>query len=173
MADQAKAADAAPAQDGEAGAQPAAGGVNSQIMDAVSAVDALAAGIAPASSAAMLGLATSQSVALGMYNAIARQQADATIASAALAAVCARIMGTPPPAGAAAASAAGLIAMAEAQAQAGILILRSQRAQADGDPDSARAALARVAAAAAAADGKGDAPAGAGAGAKAKPGKGR
>jgi len=151
MADPTEAGGTAPEPDAAAATAPVGGTVNSQVTDAVATVDTLVAGLAPASAAAMLGLAGAQSVALGMYNAIARQQADATIASATLAALCARMMGAPLPAGAASPSAAGLIAMAEAQAQAGIVILRSQAEQAEGDPAAAEAALARVAAAAGAA----------------------
>jgi hypothetical protein len=121
--------------------------VNSQVLDSVSAVTALAAGQGPASAASMLSLAATETAALGMYNAIARQQADATINSAAVAALCARMLGTSPPAEGAAAPMPGMASAAEAQAQAGIRILTALAAQ-TGDPEAAGAALARLAAAA-------------------------
>jgi hypothetical protein len=84
-----------------------------------------------------------------MLNAVARQQNDATIGTAALAAACARIAGIPlhgaPP------EPDGtdeLIARAEAQALAATLLLKGQAEQ-DGEAgEAARAALSRIAAAA-------------------------
>ena len=129
----------------------AAGGgstVNSQVIDAIAAINTLTEGLGPSTSATMLGVMGADSIALAMLNAVARQQADATIASAALASVCARLAGTSLPEGAAA-SPAQFIAGAEAQAQAAIMLLKSQAEQ-DGDAgEAAKAALARVAAAAA------------------------
>jgi len=123
--------------------------VNSQVIDSLSAATALAVGQGPASAASMLSLAATETAALGMYNAIARQQADATINSAAVAALCARMIGASPPADGGAAPAAGIAAAAEAQARAAIRILMALAAQKD-DPEDAGAALARLAAAASA-----------------------
>jgi hypothetical protein len=134
-----------------ADAPEAAGGgstVNSQVIDAIAAINTLTEGLGPSTSAAMLGVMGADSIALAMLNAVARQQADATIASAALASVCARLAGTTLPEGAAA-SPAQFVAGAEAQAQAAIMLLKSQAEQ-DGDAGkAAKAALERVAAAAA------------------------
>ena len=134
---------------------PAPGGtVNSQVTDAVAAINAIAAGQAPASAAAMLNLVSAQTIGLGMYNAIARQQADATIGAAAIAAACARMMGTGLPGGADLASSQALIAAAEAQARAAILMLKAQAGTDGANAAEATAALERLAAEAAA-----DAPA--------------
>ena len=129
--------------------------INSQVTDAIAAINTLTEGLGPSTSAAMLSVMRADSIALALLNAVARQQADATIASAALAAVCARMAGTSlPEGGATAASPAQFAAGAEAQAQAAIMLLKSQAEQ-DGDvAEAARAALARVAAAAAPARGK-------------------
>ena len=123
--------------------------VNSQVIDSVNAANALAAGQAPASAASMLSLAATETAALGMYNAIARQQADATINSAAVAALCARMLGTSPPDDGNGAPTPGIASAAEAQAQAAIRILAALAAQ-SGDPEAAGAALGRLAAAASA-----------------------
>lgn len=137
-------ADAAP----EAAHAGAGDTMNSQIVDAVAAVNAILAGQAPADSMAMLGLVGAQTIGLGMHNAVARQQAEAAINAAATAALCARMIGTGVPPAAQAGPAQALIAMAEAQAQAAVLLLKAQ-AQPNG-PDAAAAtdALARIAAAA-------------------------
>lgn len=122
--------------------------INSQVTDAIAALDAATTGLGPSTSAAMLAVMGADSIALAMLNAVARQQADATIGSATLAAVCARLSGTRLPGGAAtAASTEQFVAGAEAQAHAAIMLLKSQ-AERDGG-EAARAALGRVAAAAA------------------------
>lgn len=148
MADKAAAPDAP--DEGAAGARAAPGStINSQVTDAIAAINTLTEGLGPSTSAAMLSVMGADSIALAMLNAVARQQADATIASAALASACARLAGTCLPAGGAApASPAQFAAGAEAQAQAAILLLRSQAEQDGDDGEAARAALARVAAAA-------------------------
>lgn len=130
---------------------PGAGStINSQVTDAIAAIDTLTEGLGPSTAAAMLGVMGADSIALAMLNAVARQQADATIASAALAAVCARMAGTAlPEDGPAAASPGQFVPNAEAQAQYAIILLKTQAAL-DGEPgEAAKAALARVAAAAA------------------------
>ncbi|HEY0013376.1 MAG TPA: RebB family R body protein [Allosphingosinicella sp.] len=149
MSDQrdADAATAGPAS-GDKEAAAARTSLNDQIVDSVATTAALAAGSAPAASAAMLSLAATETIALGMYNAVARQQADATINAAAVAAMCARMLGTSPPAPAPGQQ--GLLGAAEAQAQAAIGILASL-APGAGDAGAARDALQRIAAAAAAA----------------------
>jgi hypothetical protein len=139
---------------GSAEAPGAANGgstINSQVTDAIAAINTLTEGLGPSTSAAMLGVIGADSIALAMLNAVARQQADATIGSAALAAVCARLAGTNLPEGGAmaAASPAQFAAGAEAQAQAAIMLLKSQAEQDGAAAEAARAALARVAAAAA------------------------
>ena len=150
MADETK-PDAPGAEPSEA---PEAGGggstVNSQVTDAIAALNTLTEGLAPSTSAAMLGVMGADSIALAMLNAVARQQADATIASAALASVCARLAGTClPEGGPAAANPAQFVVSAEAQAQHAIVLLKNQ-AELGGDAaEAAGAALARVAAAAA------------------------
>jgi hypothetical protein len=149
MADETK-QDAPGAEAAEAAAAGGGSTINSQVTDAIAALDTLTVGMAPSTSAAMLGIMGADSIALAMLNAVARQQADATIASAALAAVCARLAGTPlAESPAAAASPGQFVANAEAQAHYAILLLKSQAAP-DGDAaEEATAALARVAAAAA------------------------
>lgn len=142
MADEPKDSGAAP--DDQA-AELAPNVVNSQIVDAVSMLNMLAVGHAPAAATGMLNLMTADSLALGMLNAVARQQADAMLASAATAAVCARIAGTGTPGS----PAQDMVRGAEAQAQAAILMIRTRAAAADGE--EAKAALQRIAEAAAAA----------------------
>lgn len=149
-------------------APDAAGGgstINSQVTDAIAALGTLTVGLGPSTSAAMLGVMGADSMALAMLNAVARQQADATIGSAALAAVCARIAGTPAHGVAPdAASPAQFVARAEAQALGAIMLLKSQ-AEAGGETaEAAKAALARLAAAASP-PGAGKADKGGGAGA--------
>lgn len=125
------------------------GGVNSQITDAVTALNALSLGGAPSGAAAMLGLVAANTIGLGMHNAIARQQGDAAIAAASITAACARMLGASLAPGAPPLAGPALIAAAEAQAQAAIALLQSQ-AQGEGEiPVEAAAALARVAEAAA------------------------
>lgn len=149
MADETK-PDAPGAETSEAAEAAGAGStINSQVTDAIAAIDTLTDGLGPSTAAAMLGVMGADSIALAMLNAVARQQADATIASAALAAVCARLAGTTlPESGAVPASPALFVANAEAQAQYAISLLKSQ-AETGGDAaGEATAALARVAAAA-------------------------
>ena len=67
-------------------AAPGGNAVNDQVLDAISALETLNVGSAPAAGAAMLGLMGADSVALAMLNAVSRQQADGTIASASIAA---------------------------------------------------------------------------------------
>jgi hypothetical protein len=143
MADESEEPAAAQPEDSEAG--PAPGRVNSQIVDAVSMLNTLAIGQAPAASAGMLGLVAADSLALGMLNAVARQQSDAVIAAAAVTAICARMAGTSLPAG----PPQDIVREAEAQARAAILMLKTGAAAADGK--AAKAALQRIAQAAAAA----------------------
>jgi hypothetical protein len=129
----------------EAPRAPAGGSgmINGQLTDAVSAINTLLLGEAPSSAAAMLGLASANTVALSMYNAVARQQSDAALASAAIAATCARMIGTQ---GVAAAPFPGdaLVAAAEGQARAAIQILKTQGAQAGDASSPAAEALARL-----------------------------
>lgn len=131
------------------GAAGSASTINSQVTDAITAINTLTEGLGPSTSAAMLSVMGADSIALAMLNAVARQQADATIASAALASVCARLAGTCLPEGGGAASPAQFAAAAEAQAQAAIMLLRSQAEQDVEAGEAARDALARLAAAAA------------------------
>jgi len=140
--------DAAGTADPE-GASKKPSAVNSQVTDSVSALAAMTAGQAPVSSASMLSLVAAETAALGLYNAVARQQADATISSASVAALCARMLGSSGPADAAAAV-LGTVAAAEAHADAGIRILQTMAGQPGGDSAAANAALMRLAAAASA-----------------------
>lgn len=149
-----KPSDGGPAPGADAGDPAGASFVNQQILDSLAALAGSDGNAAPLYGAAMVTLASAQAAALGMYNAVARQQADAAITSAAVAAVCARMIepgSLPMPAGEAH---PGLVAAAEAQAFAGIRILAALAAQ-PGDPAGAAAALERVAAAAAASPGAG------------------
>lgn len=130
-----------------AGKKP--GSVNDQVIDSVNALAAMTAGQGPASSASMLSLVAAETVALGLYNAVARQQADATISSASVAALCARMLGANAPPEAAAAG-LGTVAAAEAHAEAGIRVLQNAAGQPGGDSAAANAALMRLAAAASA-----------------------
>jgi hypothetical protein len=124
--------------------------VNSQVIDSIAAINTLTEGLAPSTSAAMLGLIGADSLALAMLNAVARQQADATLRSASLAAVCARLAGTPVPSlGSPSAGSGEFVPNAEAQAQQAILLLKSQAALDGEGAEQATAALARLAAAAA------------------------
>jgi hypothetical protein len=149
MADSKESGATASAAVGAAAAGPGGNALNDQVLDAISALETLNVGGAPATSAAMLSLMAADSVALAMLNAVSRQQADGTIASASIAAVCARLAGTSLPEGTAAATAAQFVAAAEAEAQGAILLLRGQ-AERDGDEArAAQAALQRIAATAA------------------------
>ena len=132
----------------EAKPESAESTVNSQVTDAIAALGAVCAG-APAVSQAMLSAMAADSVALAMLNAVARQQADGAIASAALASGCARLAGTRLPDVASPATPEQFVAAAEAQGQAAILLLKSQAGQEGETAGASRAALARLAAAAA------------------------
>ena len=148
MPDQGNDADAEET-DAQAGTGGPDGTVNSQVMDAVTALNALAAGGAPSSAAAMLGLVAANTIGLGMHNAIARQQADAAIASASVAAACARKLGASVNSDGQPLASSALIAAAEAQAQSANALLRTQ-ARGDAAANAeATAALARIAQAAA------------------------
>ena len=133
--------------------QPAGGGasgtVNSQITDAVTALNALAVGGAPSGAEAMLGLVAANTIGLGMHNAIARQQADAAIAAASITAACARMLRTSLAPGAQPLAGDALIAAAESQAQAAIALLQSQAQGEGADAAEASGALTRLSAAAA------------------------
>lgn len=139
MADEPQDPGAAEPEPGDRTAEAAAQIVNSQIVDAVSMLTTLTVGEAPAASAGMVNLMTADALALGMLNAVARQQSDAMIAAASVAAACARMAGTGLPA----VAAADVVPAAEAQAQAAILAIRTRAAGADGD--AAKAALQRIA----------------------------
>ncbi|HEY0311474.1 MAG TPA: RebB family R body protein [Allosphingosinicella sp.] len=142
--------------------------INDQVTDAVAEVTALAEGLGPSTAAAMLGVMGADSIALAMLNAVARQQADATIASAALAAACARIAGTSPPRGnTPPASAAQFVAATEAQAVSAVMLLKSQADHGGELAQAARESLARIAACAAPPPRPKRAPGGKGAGAAA------
>lgn len=123
--------------------------VNSQVTDAVAALNCLTGEAGPPTVAAMLDAMSADSIALAMLNAVARQQNDATIGTAALATICARIAGTPlhgaPPQPE---SPEEAIARAEAQALVATLLLKGRAAQDDEAAEAAKAALARIAAAA-------------------------
>lgn len=149
MADQSKAGAAEAADDAapQAGILEAETTVNSQIIDAVNAINTMITGMEPSSSAAMLGLAATQSAALALHNAVARQQADAVINSAAIVATCARLAGASAPLASVTPPAQGLVAIVEAQVQAGIMILKTQALHAGGDGETAKAALDRLTAA--------------------------
>lgn len=71
--------------------------VNSQVVDTVAAILTLSTGNAPAASFAMLDLVATETIGMAMHNALARQQAGAMVASAAAAAICARIGAGQPP----------------------------------------------------------------------------
>ena len=72
-------------------------GVNSQVLDTVATILTLSAGQAPAASFAMLDVVATETIGMAMHNALGRQQAGAMIASAAAAAICARIGAVPLP----------------------------------------------------------------------------
>jgi hypothetical protein len=144
--------DNASATEAPRSAEAGAGGstVNSQVTDSIAAIATLADGLAPSTSMAMLGLIGADSIGLAMLNAVARQHADATLRSASLAAICARLAGTPvPSAGAPSADSGEFVLNAEGQAQQAILLLKSQAALGGEAAEQATAALARVATAAA------------------------
>lgn len=141
MTDEPETREAGSRQDRTESADAGETALNSQIVDAVGLLNAVAAGEAPAVAAAMLSLAEGQASALGLYNAVARQQADATIGSAAVAAVCARLIGSCPPLALAGAVPPALVDAVEAQARAAILILQDR---ARGGDDAAAAALERL-----------------------------
>ena len=147
MPDQSDAA-ASPTPDPKASRSRPDGTVNNQVTDAVAALDTLLTGGAPSGAAAMLGLVAANTIGLGMHNAVARQQADSAIASASIAAACARMLGASVAPDAQPIATSALIAAAEAQALSAIALLRAQT-QSDGaaTPDAA-AALDRIATAA-------------------------
>lgn len=130
------------APEAEAGQAPdaASNAVNSQILDALAAIEASGADQVSAHSAAMLNLASAHAAALGMYNMVARQQADAAIASATVAALSARMVGSRALPGTGAPPVEGLVAAAAAQAEAAVSILRGLAAA--GGEEGARAAAA-------------------------------
>ncbi|MEA3032581.1 MAG: hypothetical protein QOH86_597 [Sphingomonadales bacterium] len=131
---------------------PASGesSVNSQVIDSIAAINTLTEGLAPSTSAAMLGLIGADSLALATLNAVARQQGDATLRSASLAAVCARLAGTPVPSlGSPSADSGEFVLNAEGQARQAILLLKGQASLGGEAAEQATAALARVATAAA------------------------
>jgi hypothetical protein len=132
-----------------AAAGPGGTAVNDQVLDAISALETLNIGGAPAASAAMLGLMGADSVALALLNAVSRQQADGTIAAASVAAVCARLAGTRLPDGAAPATPAQFVAAEEADAQGAILLLKGHAERDGAEAEAAQAALQRIAAIAA------------------------
>jgi hypothetical protein len=131
----------------EAAAEPFAT-VNAQVLDSLAAIQALTKGAADNPAAAMVELASAQAIALGQLQAVIRQQADATIASATTAAACAQILGAPLPPGPGAHS--PNVAVYEQQARLAVDVLKARVVQAGQDAEAATAALARIAAAVAA-----------------------
>jgi len=134
----------------EAAAEPFAT-VNAQVLDSLAAIQALTKGAADNPAAAMVELASAQAIALGQLQAVIRQQADATIASATTAAACAQILGAPLPPGPGAHSPnSAIVAVYEQQARLAVDVLKARVVQAGQDAEAATAALARIAAAVAA-----------------------
>jgi hypothetical protein len=120
-------------------------------LDSLAAIQALTKGAADNPAAAMVELASAQAIALGQLQAVIRQQADATIASATTAAACAQILGAPLPPGPGAHSPnSAIVAVYEQQARLAVDVLKARVVQAGQDAEAATAALARIAAAVAA-----------------------
>jgi hypothetical protein len=142
MDDESTSAKTAPS-DAETGAAPGIDAVNQQILDWLAALSAGDGTGAALYGAAATALASAQATALGMYNMVARQQADAAITSAAVAAMCARMTGASLPPMPPGETQHGLAGAAEAQAAAGVRILVALAVQ-PGDPSGARAALDRI-----------------------------
>lgn len=78
---------------------PATSSLNSQALEGAATVDALVAGLTPSATFALLDGVLTETLALAMHNAVARQQAGSVIAQAAVSAACARIVAAagPPP----------------------------------------------------------------------------
>lgn len=115
--------------------------VNSQITDSLEALQAALQQGASDHTAAMADLARIQATALRDFQAVARQQADATIMSATATAAVAKMMSVPFGAGG---LGTGVVSLAEAQAIAGISVLRALREASGPDSADAESALARV-----------------------------
>jgi hypothetical protein len=71
------------------------GTVNSQITDSVTQVDTTILGNAPAQSTGMLDAVMAESIGMAMYNAVTTQHNSQMVASAAVAAACARMLKSP------------------------------------------------------------------------------
>lgn len=122
--------------------------VNAQVLESLAAIEALTKGAADTPTAAMVELASAQAAALGQIQGVIRQQTDATIASATLAAACAQILGAPLPAGPAViATNTAVTAIYEQQALLAIEVLTARVAARGQDAPTATSALARIAAA--------------------------
>lgn len=71
------------------------GTVNSQIVDSVADVVTLTGGHAPAHAFGMLDAVMVETMGMAMYNAVSRQQGSSMIGSAAVTAVCAKMLNAP------------------------------------------------------------------------------
>lgn len=69
--------------------------MNDQIIDGTASTELLSIGASPSTSAAMLYLAMTESVAAAMRNAVARQQQSSIANAAAATALCTRLLGLP------------------------------------------------------------------------------
>jgi threonine aldolase len=71
--------------------------LNSQALEGAATVDALVAGLTPSATFALLDGVLTETLALAMHNAVARQQTGGVIAQAAVSAACARIAASADP----------------------------------------------------------------------------
>src|SRR5689334_16927728 len=71
------------------------GTVNDQITDSVTQVDTAVVGNAPAQTTSMLDAVMAESIGMAMYNAVTTQHNSQMVASAAVAAACARMLKSP------------------------------------------------------------------------------
>ena len=71
--------------------------LNDQVVESVTAVDTLLAGMAPASSAGMLDAVSAESFGVAMHSAVSRQQQSHILSSASVTSACARMLQAFPP----------------------------------------------------------------------------
>jgi len=141
------------------------GTANSQVIDAVTSLSALTAGVAPSQAQALLGAVLTETIGMLMHGAINRQQSAGMMNAAATTSACAKILAVvppapppppPPPAPAPPAVAPvpgppgpmptpALIASAFNDAKAAIDVLRAQAKGADANASTARDDLSELA----------------------------
>lgn len=71
--------------------------LNDQVVDSVTAVDLLLAGMAPASAAGMLDAVSAESIGVAMHGAVSRQHQSHILSAASVTSACARMLQAFPP----------------------------------------------------------------------------